>query len=420
MTFESFIFLAVFLLWLLTTIHGAASLLGGVRFYRYVARKVAEARAIRSASGGFAYQPKAAVILPCCGMDEKLEETVQAIGRQNYTDYEVVFTFESEEDPAYAAVGTWVDRWDTPSCRRVVAGLAERRSQKIHNLLAAIGALSDDREVLVFLDSDAVPDADWLGHLVAPLQDAGVGASTGYRWYVASGGLAAGVRCAWNASTMTLLEDERRSFTWGGATAMRRDMFESLGVARAWDRALSDDLQVTRVIREAGLRICFVPQAMVLSSDRTTLGAFWSFARRQTLITRVCAPEIWRAGLLLCLNFVAGGMATGGLCIAALLGWIGNRTVMLAALSGWLVIILLGMGKALARQLALRKVLSAPELSWRDVWWDVFGTVTFSVPLHLHLFASSMTSRRIVWRNTEYELVSADETRILRREAPRR
>jgi hypothetical protein len=31
------------------------------------------------------------------------------------------------------------------------------------------------------------------------------------------------------------------------------------------------------------------------------------------------------------------------------------------------------------------------------------------------LFAASLTSRRIVWRRTEYELVSADETRVLRR-----
>ncbi|MBN2563675.1 MAG: glycosyltransferase [Phycisphaerae bacterium] len=470
MTFENIIYLIVLILCVLTSIQGISVLRGEVRFYRYVARMVAQATDLLTESGEFKCQPRVAVILPCCGVDEKLGQTVRALSRQNYADYEVIFAFESSDDPAYAAVGAWIKDLFQDSCAgvencgtdvqdcgtgvppvsapprrrchnvarghkapldqehprcpgarrrrrclRVVAGLADRRAQKIHNLLAAVEQVSDDREALVFLDSDAVPGEDWLGHLVAPLGDRTVGAATGYRWYGATGGIAAGVRCAWNASTVSLLEDERRNFCWGGATAIRKETFESLDVSRYWDHALSDDYQLTRAIRGAGLRIRFVPQALVPSSDRTTLRAFWSFARRQILITRVCGPAIWRAGLMLTCNFVVGGTMAAVLFLVAAMGWFGSRTAMFAALFAWLFILALAVGKAVLRQLAVRKVLRPPDWTWRDFWWDVLGTVAFSGPLHLNLFAASLTSRRIVWRNTEYELVSADETRVVRR-----
>ena len=415
MTTEGYICLAVGLLCVLTCVQGARALWGGVRFYRYVVAMLARAEDLRTDAGGFKYQPRVALILPCCGVDEKLEHTVAALTRQNYADYEVVFTFESSDDPAFSAIAQWTRGWQHPRCRCVVAGLADRRGQKIHNLLSAVAAVSPDREVLVFLDSDAVPGPDWLGFLVAPLQDPTVGAATGYRWYNASGGIASGVRCVWNAATVTLLDDERLNFCWGGATAIRRATFDSLSVAQRWDRALSDDYQLTRAVRDAGLRIRFVPQALVSSSDTTTLRAFWEFARRQVLITRVCAPAIWRAGLILTANFVVGGTAAAVVFFLAAMGWFGDRTVMRAALAVWVAILVLAVGKSFLRQMALRKVLRPPELTWRDLWWDVFGTIMVSGGLHLSLFAASLGSRRIVWRSTAYLLVSADETRVLGR-----
>ena len=415
MTMEVYIYLAVGLMCLLTCVQGAWALWGGVRFHRYVAAMLAGAKDLRTAAGVFKYQPKVAVILPCCGVDEKLEHTISALAAQNYADYEVIFTFESKDDSAYAAINAWTRPWTRPPQRRVVAGLADCRGQKIHNLLAAVEQVSPDREVFVFLDSDAVPGPDWLGHLVAPLGDQTVGAATGYRWYGATGGLASGLRCAWNAATVTLLDDERLNFCWGGATAIRRETFEVLGVARRWSRALSDDYQMTRAVRDGGLRIRFVPQALVSSLDRTTLRAFWQFARRQVLITRVCAPAIWRAGLLLTSNFVAGSTAAAALFISAALGWFGSRAAMWAALAVGVLILLLAAGKSTLRQLALRKVLRPPDLTWRDFLWDVLGTIAISGTLHLGLFAASLSSRRVVWRNTEYELVSADETRVLGR-----
>ncbi len=399
--------------WTMTLIQGLFLLRGGLRFLSYVRRSVREVGLVRNADGRFHYQPRATVILPCCGVDEKLHKTVESLSHQNYDDYEVIFTLESKTDPAYAAVEEWTRDWARPH-RMVVAGLADRRGQKIHNLLAALPTVSADREVLVFLDSDAIPHRDWLGFLVAPLRDEKVGAATGFRWYSAAGGFANGIRSCWNAGSLTLITDENMSFVWGGSTAIRRETFERVEIAAKWDRALSDDYQVTQAMHESGMAIRFVPQALIPSHESTAFAPFWTFARRQLVITRICGPTLWRAALILCLNFVIGGTGVAVLFFAGLFGWIMAPTAMWYGLAGWIVVVGISCLNAIFRQLAIRQVLRPPDVTWRDFLWDV-GGVNLSGLLHLGLLFASMTSRRFVWRNTVYELVSPNETRILAR-----
>lgn len=414
-------YLVLFAVCLLSCIQATIGLFSGVRFAGEVAEKVRQADKLRGTSGRFEYQPKVAVILPCCGVDERLHHTVERLGRQNYDAYIVLFTFESSDDPAYAAVGRWIDEHNRvtpnspfPLYRRVIAGRTLHRSQKIHNLLAAVAVVPEDVEVLVFLDSDAVPNQDWLGHIVSPLANEQVGAATGFRWYCAAGGLANGVRCVWNAASITLMERAHTRFCWGGATAITRRQFEQLRIAEHWDRALLDDLQVSKAIKTQGLEIVFVPHALIPSHDRTTLLGFWEFARRQLVITRICAPEIWRAGLLVCLSFVGGGMIAAVLCVGALLGWFGNPTVAMVAGILWVYIATAAVGRVVLRQIAIRKVLHPPDLTALDAFWDITGAL-WSGALHLILFLASARGRRIRWRHIEYELISPIETRVISR-----
>jgi len=385
---------------------------GGLRFYRYVQAALQQST---MDARNRAAQRRVAIIMPCKGVDEKLRHTIDAFEQQTVRPARIVFTLESETDPAYQTLQEWTRGWRELNCSFVIAGIATDRGQKIHNLLAAVDALDDDIDTLVFVDSDAVPGVDWLAHLVAPLDDPDVGATTGYRWYTAIGGLAAGMRTAWNAATLTTLADERRNFAWGGSTALRRADFESLGIHDAWRRALSDDLVLTRCLRMAGRRIRFVPQALVASTDRTTLGGFLEFATRQMIITRICAPATWRRGFLLVMNLTFGGTAVAVLTLAYSFGWFGTQAVFVIAAALWAMLMMGAAGEAVFRQLALRRLLTRPNWSWRDAAWDIGGTLSFGGSLHSHLFFKSMFRRRIWWRDTLYEMPSADETRILQR-----
>ncbi|MBK8270971.1 MAG: hypothetical protein IPK83_22745 [Planctomycetes bacterium] len=222
------------------------------------------------------------------------------------------------------------------------------------------------------------------------------------------------MRCVWNAATTVTLHDERLAFCWGGSTAMRRTQFESLNIRQYWDKALSDDLQMTRAIRAAGLAIHFVPQALVTSSDATTLRGFWTFAHRQLIIVRICTPDHWRWAFTFCSLFIAGGLSVVFLAVAGFADWGPSKLATWLAVVGAIVLIGLGGLRALLRQVSLRLVMGK-SLTKADFWWDVIGTMSIAGGMHMHLLLSSLFSRKFVWRNVEYEMISPDETRIVRR-----
>ena len=410
MTVESVVYVVVFLLWLSAVGRAGYVFVDGLKFNRFI-RDALQARPQTSKAAAW----RVAVIMPCKGVDEKLRETLVRLHGQTLPPARVIFVLESADDPAWAALKSWAATLPNLNGRFVEAGLAQHRGQKVHNLLAAVDAAGDDVDVYVFLDSDAVPGPDWLDALVAPLADDTVGVTTGYRWYTASGGVAAGARCAWNAATASLLADESLNFCWGGSMAIRRDRFHDLKVRAYWDGALSDDYQLTRAVRDAGLTIRFVPQALVASSDATSLGGFWEFARRQMIITRICHPALWRAGFGLIVHLTVGALAPFALAIAALTGIFGTAMAGWLGLAGWLSVTGLVACRAAARQIALRRLLGPPDLGWRDFAWDVGSTLSFGGGLHLHLFLASIGRRRFWWRDTEYEMTGPDTTRILRR-----
>jgi len=410
MLVEDGIFAALAVVCAVTCWKGLRAMASGVRFLREVKAALKRNRAGPSGEKAAA---KTAVILPCCGIDEGLNSTVHRLGRQDHGNYEVLFTVESEQDPAYAAIEGWTKDWTVPH-RRVVAGQATQSSQKIHNQLAALKQVGDDVEVLAFLDSDAVPDASWLRLLVEPLADGRVGAATGFRWYSAAGGLANGVRSMWNAGSMALMETPATRFCWGGATAITRKRFAELDVAERWSRGLADDLLLTQAVRDAGLEIRFVPHALIPSHDRATLASFWEFAVRQLIITRICAPKIWRSGLVFCTSLVIGGTVAAVAGLGSALGWFGAPWVTAYFLVAWGVIVFASTLRAWLRQRAVRHILRPPNVSWRDLLWDVGGAPTSGL-LHLAIIFASMRRRTIRWRHIVYEMQSASETRVLRR-----
>ena len=75
--------------------------------------------------------------------------------------------------------------------------------------------------------------------------------------------------------------------------AVSRKTFERLKLRDRLKGTLSDDFTVTRAVREAGLDIRFVPQALTPSTDYCTFREMLEFTTRQMKITRVYATRLW-------------------------------------------------------------------------------------------------------------------------------
>ena len=130
-----------------------------------------------------AYHPKVALLMGVRGVDPELAAHVESLFRLDYPDYEIVFAVAEADDPAAPLLAGGCARHPGRG-RVVVIGLPWTCSQNIHNVLGAYAAISDGAEIVVVVDADVELHPLFLRRMVTPLADAGVGATTGYRWLV--------------------------------------------------------------------------------------------------------------------------------------------------------------------------------------------------------------------------------------------
>ncbi|HXG64008.1 MAG TPA: glycosyltransferase [Blastocatellia bacterium] len=384
-------------------LQGLVSLLEGIRFLKIIRRAQQEYPV--------PFTPMVSIIAPCKGVDNGMAENLRALFNQDYPKYEIVFAIASNADPARGVIERVMAQRPDRTARLVVADRAGNRSEKINNLLCALQHVSPDAEAFAFVDSDAQVRSDWLRSLVSPLADTQVGAATGYRWYLPEmGGFWSAALSAWNGSVATTLGDDRRNFAWGGSTAILRQTFDMLNIAKHWQGAVSDDYALTRAVHDAGLGLRFAPRCLVVSREDATFKSLLEFTTRQVVITRVYRPASWWVGMvssaLFCAVFFGGSAFTLGLAIGG--ANIAIPSIMLAA------IYLVGSVKGVLRLSAAREAIPSARNEIMRLWWMYCLLWPLISLIFLMNFITSATTRRILWRGVCYEMRSPTETVIIR------
>jgi len=353
---------------------------------------------------------RAAVFCPCKGVDVGLENNLRAILRQDHHDYEVVFIVESAEDPACGLLRRVMAEHPRVKTRLVIAGPAVGCGQKVHNLRAGTANLDPGIQYVVFVDSDARPRREWLRSLLR-LDRPGIGASTGYRWFIPTRPtLANSLLYSINCSIGLLFGPGRYHLIWGGSWAMRRELFEQLGVREAWKGTLSDDLVVSRLVRRAGLGVNYQPPCMVASPLDYPGRAMLSFLRRQYLVGRFYAPRHWLMGLATGTNVNLVMLASLALTASGLIAgrppfWIPLGVA--AALYG------IGVFRASVRQSltslffpGLQPMLGGVRRF--DIWAGPLATLVNWIGI-----VSSLVGREMVWRGFRYRLARAGQIQLV-------
>ena len=278
----------------------------------------------------------------------------------------------------------------------VVAGSSSMRAQKVHNLLAALGVLRLDDQIVVFADADIVPGERWLAQLIRPVASGETAASCGYRWQLPSrANWPSLIVAAADMSVATAARSRRWNLCWGGSVALDRKTLEQLDLKTAWDRAASDDLTLTRALRTRNLRLYVPPFVLVPSPMSHSWASLLRFMRRQYLLTRVYAPRHWLlAAWTLCIPALGAAIAIG----------------LLLRGQWWALAFLVTSIALLQLRLLVRRSIAALVLSSADLQIAT-ATVKFaswSWPLihlvHVAAFASSALGRRFTWAGVRYRL----------------
>ena len=375
----------------------------GILWLTYVRRRL-------NTDPGF-YAPRTAVICPCRGIEPGLERNLVSLCEFDHQNYEVFFVLASESDPAHSIVKR-VAATSRAKAHVVLAGNPENCSEKVNNLRVAVEQVPEEFEVLVFADSDGRPGKSWLHHLVAPLLDSRIAATTTMRWFLPNdNGLPTALLAAWNASVVTMLGPHSKNFCWGGGTAIRRAIFEQIGMLDAWQYSFSDDYSLTMMIERSRRQILFLPECLTPSYVHTDFAGLLEFTGRQMRITRVYRPQMW-----------ATAFATHFLyCLTLLIGFIVAMNLTLASRPAFQVITLLSLPPLLAairgalRVIGVTDALPSLRSQIMSQSW-IYILLAMLVPfLYLVNFFSSIMGRRIRWRGIDYELISPEQTRVLTR-----
>ncbi len=334
--------------------------------------------------------PRVAVLVPVTGAAAGLAGRLTALLSQDYPGYQVVFATREAADPATAVILSLIPHH--PRARHVVAGPARSCGQKNYNLLAAVRLIGPGPEILVFCDSNQEAPPTWLRELVAPIRAGEAQVTSGFHHVIAATPGVAALGRAVTVLTLYLIKSCRRlNQPWGGATAIRRSLFEELEVTTVWAENVVDDVSLAARLVKAGIPVGNPRGASLLTPlPGETLAGWQDWLIRQWLYLKFCLPLTWLAGglvayllaglallagvrlLLAPLGLMAGYPAlAGGLFLAGLI-WLGlalrSCHPQPGPLGQWLAAYFAAMGMAAWCHV---KTLCTMEMRWRGMVYRV-------------------------------------------------
>ncbi|WP_237216094.1 glycosyltransferase [Falsiroseomonas oryziterrae] len=353
--------------------------------------------------------PPVLVLLPIRANDaaevEDIRGCLAALAAQDYPGpWRAVLVFEDDRDPAFAlAQGLDPARFST-----LLAGPGEGRSQKVQNLLVALGTRHPEERIVVTLDADTRPQPNWLAELTRPLRAGRAEIASGYRWMLPED-LPSRLAAIADRGPATFARPRALNLLWGGSTAITAEALQTVKIRRVWGGAMSDCLSLTRAAHAAGLPPWTPRRVLVPSPTRHDWASLFAFARRQMLLTRIYAPLAWASlgiGLLLPV------LAVLVLLPAALGGDLAAIAVLGLALG-------LQQWRASMRAEVARRVL--PPADAEAVARAMPGDrllLPVAHLLQLGIFLASAVGREVRWRGRAYAILSPGSTAVLERDQP--
>lgn len=239
-------------------------------------------------------EAQVAIILPITG-GASLPEVLQRLDAQTLRTFRLIVAVESEGDPAHAWTLAAMGSVSFP-IEIVVAGHATHQAQKCRNQQAALKRLRAGDEIIVLMDGDIRPSAEWLHALVSPVAEGHFGLVTGNRWQQVTAHRLGAHLVATIDRALTInprLDFAAARVVWGGSLAMSAVKAAAIDLDTSLENTLSDDLSIAERAESCGVRIVTRASLLIASPTRLSLAAAWRFARRQYQICRIYRPYLW-------------------------------------------------------------------------------------------------------------------------------
>lgn len=322
------------------------------------------------------WTPPVSVLKPVHGLDPHFCECIRSHAVQDYPEFEILFGLNDPADPARPAIERLAAEF--PERVRLIVSSNPAPNGKVGLLLDLAAAAR--HPVLVVSDSDIRVPVEYLRRVVGPLEDPQVGVVTClYRARAVSwpGRFeAVGIATDFAPGVLVAPLVGVSEFGLGATLAFRAADLERSGGFAAIAGHLADDYQLSRRIRDLGLRVVISKLVVETWLGDQTWGEVWRHQLRWARTIRVSRGGGYK-GLVLT-------HATLWALALALVGWWGPA----AALFGTRLAAAVAVAAALGDRRTLGRLWLVPL---RDLWGSA-------------LWASGLAGSEVEWRGLRLRL----------------
>ncbi|MBI3821972.1 MAG: glycosyltransferase family 2 protein [Planctomycetes bacterium] len=357
--------------------------------------------------------PNVTVILCLRGADPSLDACLRGLLNQDFPRYRVHFVIDNAEDRAYGKVQEILGQGVPPQVQ-VQTELLERPcptcSLKVCSQLQAVSKLGADTDIVVLIDADSIPAADWLRAMVVPFADPKVGATTGIRWFApVDRGWGSLIRHIFNTGSYPQMF--AFDHVWGGSVALRAELFQQTTLSKRLGQAFCEDAAITGPVREKGLKIVWVPAATNTNQESVTLSASLRFIQRQLVCTRldhIDWPILLACNMYNTFAIAALAVLTGVGVYLERWDWAGIAAGLIASFAV-AMFAALNMAEFVIRRNYRVRGVPAPPMVWT---WKMLPGFFFTQAVCMLFLWRAHNIRRVDWRGIEYAIDGPGKIRM--------
>ena len=334
------------------------------------------------------WTPPVSILKPVHGLDPHFAECIRSHALQDYPDFEILFGVSDPADPAIAEIERLAAEFPDRAIRLMVSTPAAPNGKV--GVLADLAAAAR-HPVLVVNDSDILVPRDYLRRVVGPLEDPQVGVVTCLYRARAEGWPgrfeAVGIATDFAPGVLVAPLVGVSEFGLGATLVFRAADLERAGGFGALTDYLADDYQLSRRIRDLGLKVAVSKLVVETCLGDRTWREVWQHQLRWARTIRISRGGGYRGLLITHATLWSLALALAGQWWAA------------AALFG----ARLAAGLAATAALGDRRTLACFFLvPLRDLW----GTA---------LWACGLFGSTVMWRDLQMRLDSEGRITEVRR-----
>ncbi len=209
------------------------------------------------------------VIIPCYNAEKTILRTLEALDAQTVKGFEAILADDGSSDGTVKTAKSFKPK----NFRMVVlaekhAGPAAQRNR---------GAEKAKGEILLFTDSDCVPDRNWVEEMAKPFSDKNIAGVSGTYRTLNNDKLIARFEGYEIAKRHEKLARQKQiDFIGSFSAGYRKNIFKKFGgFSSDFKRADAEDPELSFKIAKAGYKMIFNPNAVVAHPHVSTLKRFW-------------------------------------------------------------------------------------------------------------------------------------------------